>query len=170
MKNLTKILSGSVVIIGIFLLLGCSKNDKLISAPANDFVLSVQPVNGATNIPVSTTVSITFASPMNTSSVAANFGLIGGEKMYEVMDSLNHSMMNYSDMMDWMHSVSFPGHFQWNSNRDSCIFHPDSSLAYHTNYMIYMGRNMESMHKDGMMQHREMMGEDFITHFTTVDK
>ena len=170
MKNLVKTVSMAVIVFGLFLILGCTNSNKIISGPENDFVLSVQPANGAANVPVTTSVQIAFASPMDTSSVALNFCLIGGEKMYEVMDSLNHSMMDYSDMMDWMHSKSFPGHFQWNSKRDTCVFSPDSSLAYHMEYMIYMGRNMQSRHQDMMMEHKEMMGKDFITHFSTENR
>lgn len=169
MKNLMKTVAGLAALMGLVLLSGCSKNTKVISGPSNTFVLSVQPTNGAVNVPISSALQIIFTSPMDTSSVAQNFCLVAGEMMYQVMDSLEHSMMDYGEMMEWMHSSSFPGHFQWNSKRDSCLFLLDSSLAYHTEYMIYMGRNMESTHRDMMMEHREMMGEDFIIHFTTED-
>lgn len=166
MKNQIRIAGIFTVTAVLFLLPGCTKN-KITPSSAKSFILSVQPPNQATNVAVSTSIQIAFASPMDTSSVMANFCLAGGDKMYEMMDSLNHSMMNYSDMMEWMRSESFPGHFQWNSSRDSCLFLPDSSLMHQTQHMIYMGREMESMHKDGMMGHGEMMGEDFISHFTT---
>ncbi len=170
MKSLLKTIGILAAVIVLFLMGGCSKNQKILSNPSNSFVLSVQPVNGATNVPSTTSVQINFAYPMDTNSVSQNFCLIGGERMYQVMDSLNHGKMDYPNMMEWMHSISFPGHFQWNNKRDACGFLPDSSLMNHTPYMIYMGRNMESMHQNMMMEHREMMGEDFITHFTTENK
>jgi len=169
MKNLVKIVAGLVALMGLVLLFGCSKNTKVISGPSNTFVLSVQPTNGAGNVPISSALQIIFTSPMDTSSVAQNLCLVGGEIMYQVMDSLREATMDYGEMMQWMRSRSFPGHFQWNSKRDSCLFLPDFSMSHHTEYMIYMGRNMESMRRDMMMEHREMMGEDFITHFITED-
>ena len=169
MKNSMETIAGLAIVLGFLILSGCSKNTKVISGPSNTFVLSVQPTSGAVDVPISSSVQIIFASPMDTLSVAQNFCLIGGEMMYQVMDSLEHAMMDYSEMMEWMHSSSLPGHFQWNSKRDSCLFLPDLSLIHHTEHMIYMGRNMESRHSDMMMEHREMMGEDFITHFTTED-
>ncbi len=166
MRNQIKTAGILTVMAVLFLLAGCNKN-KITPSSANSFVLSVQPPDQAAGVVVSTSIQVVFASPMDTSSVTANFCLVGGETMYEVMDSLNHSMMDYQDMMAWMRSESFPGHFQWNSKSDSGLFLPDSSLMHQTQYMIYMGREMESMHKDGMMDHGEMMGKDFISHFST---
>src|SRR3990172_11812566 len=101
MNTLVKTVSALAALMGLVLLSGCSKNTKVIFGPSNTFVLSVQPTSEAVNVPISSSVQIIFASPMDTLSVAQNFCLIGGEMMYQVMDSLEHAMMDYSEMMEW---------------------------------------------------------------------
>lgn len=166
MKKQIKILGVLTVVAALLLLGGCTQ-DKVVSPSTNSFILSINPLDQATEVPVTTSIQVVFAFPMDTASVEANFCLVGGEKMYEVMDSLQHSRMDYRHMLEWMHQFSRSGHLRWNSYRDSCVFLPDSMLKHHSQYMIYMGREMQSMHQERMGEHREMMGKDFITHFTT---
>ena len=166
MKKQIKIAGPVTVMIALLLIGGCTQKQPVSSSP-DSFILSIQPPDQAIDVPVTASIQVVFAFPMDTASVAANFCLVGGEKMYEVMDSLQHSRMDYRQMLEWMHRFSGSGHFQWNFYRDSCVFLPDSMLQHHCQYMIYMGREMQSRYQERMGEHGEIIGKDLITHFTT---
>jgi len=147
---------------------GCSDDSPMMSGSGTrPTLLSVSPVDGAINVLPAETIELVFSGPMDTGSVYANFCLLGGEAMLAVMDSLAgmHSSMDYSRMMQWMHGMSVPGHYQWNSGKDRCRFRPDSTLQPNTRHMIFIGRGMMGA-GSGMMNENRMMGKDWISHFT----
>ncbi len=134
-------------------------------------IISVVPENGAYGVDRNTDVTIRFSGPMDTASVSSKCYLSGGGAMHQWLDSLEHTpgMMNgmgdsaCDHMMNWMDSISYTGHFEWNVNLDSCIFHPDSALLPNSDHLLYiseemLGRNGQVMSIDsgshgGLMVH-----------------
>jgi hypothetical protein len=161
-------------IILIVIAIGCD-DDK---SPAGDAgntgptILSVAPADNAINVPATTMISIKFNVPMDSQSVMLSFHCLGGQHMYDLMDSLNHHMgsgghmMNMDHLMGWMDSTSVSGDFHWNDAVDSCWFAPESSLAPDTEYMIFM--NGDIMSRDGgMMDMHHLIYDSYMSHFTT---
>lgn len=167
MKRFRVIGLGTAAVAAILIaILGCSKSSNMMSsAGAAPKVLSVNPIDGATNVAASAKIALVFSVPMDTGSVRANFCLLGGDQMQRMMDSLSgmHSSMDYSRIMGMMHQMSMTGHLGWNANFDSCRFSPDSAMQANTQYMIFMGRNTAC----GMANQNQMMGKDWGSHFTT---
>lgn len=134
-------------------------------------VVTVFPENGAYGVDRNSEVSIKFSGPMDTASVTSNCYLSGGRDMLKWLDSLEHTpgMMHgmgdsvCDNMMNWMDSISYSGHFEWNANYDSCIFYPDSALLPDCEHLLFMrgeisGRNghmmsMDTVSHGGLMVH-----------------
>ena len=113
---------------------------------------------------------------MDTASVTTNCYLSGGKVMHQWVDSVTHlqgtgGMNGMGDhdrdrMMDWMDSICYSGHFEWNDARDSCVFYPDSALGPNTEHMLYITGDVHS-HNDHRMQMDSLQCDGYIFLFTT---
>jgi hypothetical protein len=139
------------------LLIGCSSDDdgqlaagEHAAAPQ---LVSVDPPDGAVDVPPTTAIGLKFDMPMDPASVADAFHLSAGDAMHAWMDSLDHHRpgrmgghMRYMDhMMSWMDSLEHHGEFHWNAELDSCYFLPSDSLMPHVDHMIYLYGPMWSL-------------------------
>ena len=167
---------GALALLVAALSTGCSNSDNnstgsnLSTTPQ---IASVAPADGASGIPVTTSLSIKFDRPMDTLSVMEHVHLSGGAAMHEWMDSLMHTGgmmgggmgMHRGHMMNWMDTIQVHGEFHWNAEMDSCEFVPDSALMSSTEYMMALCDSL--MSHDGMfMDMSHLPYETFMSHFT----
>ena len=149
--------------------LGCSKDSKITSFQNQPgLVLSVLPVDGSASVPTSTSITMSFNSPMDRDAFQQDFLFLPGQMMQEFMDSLAnmHSGPDSMYMRQMYHQYCIQGEFRWNNQGDTCVFQPDSILSPHTEHMLYLMQHRDQqMH---MHEHQgQIMQEDFQSHFTT---
>lgn len=136
-------------------------------------LLAVYPGDSATGVSTAASFSLKFDSHMDTTSVMANFHLAGSSPMHDWMDTLDHyygvggmGMMDMDHMMDWMDSIQYPGHFQWNGAMDSCQFIMDSPLMPNTDHMMFMYGDVKG-HNGMMMDMHHLDYDGYMYHFRT---
>ncbi|NIM65856.1 MAG: hypothetical protein GTO51_07705 [Candidatus Latescibacteria bacterium] len=153
---------------------GCSNDDSISGiAEVQPLVVSVSPQNGTKNVPISSSIIMTFNTPMDTISVMEHFHCSGGDEMWEWMDSLQHHgpghgghMGRMDHMMEWMRDIELSGEFDWNAEMTECVFHPDTGFLAHTDYMIYLEGDVRS--RGGMMMDMHRLQYDgLMIHFRT---
>lgn len=153
---------------------GCS-DDNPTSGTTDQQALvnSTSPRDGATDVPTSSPIVIAFNTSMDTMSVMEYFHCAGGAHMWEWMDSLqdHHTgmgghMTDMDHMMAWMRDIELPGRFAWNNEKTRCVFHPDTGLLPHTDYMIYLEDNIRS-HDGHMMDQTGLAYGGLMIHFRT---
>ena len=177
MKRLAILLATLAAVALVIVLAGCSSDDnESTTGPdsgAAPRIVTTYPADGATNVSRSTAVSLTFNTPMDTSSVRLGFHLAGGNQMHLWLDSLDHhygmggmGMMNMDHMMDWMDSIEYGGQFHWNAAFDSCQFIPDSTFMPDTDYLMFMYGNVQG--RNGMMMDMDQaFADSLMFHFHT---
>ena len=181
MNRISRILSSLILVFGIIFLVGCyDENPVSNDTTLDDFdfptILGVDPVNGASGVDRNSSYIIRFSDSMDTASVTSNCYLSGGSDMRQWMDSVSHMNgmggMNgmgdpdHDHMMDWMDSISYSGHFEWNNNLDSCVFYPDSMLGPNTEHMLYITGDVRS-HDDYRMQMDSLQYDGHTYYFST---
>lgn len=176
MKRFNILWVGFAILLMAAAYLGCSDSgiNNANDSPEFPQLMSIFPADGAAGISIHDSLHLRFNMPMDSLSVRHGLHLSGGQEMHGWMDSLGHygdmdqmHMNTQNHMMNWMDSIQWQGQFYWNTNRDSCVFVPDSSLWPETDYMIMivekeiMGHNGHGMH----MGHNDDGYHYF--HFTT---
>ena len=154
--------------------LGCSDDDHGPMHGNNNTqspqIVGIYPQDGATGVSTAASISIKFDVPMDTTSVMANFHLAGNSAMHDWMDTLDHyhgmGMMDMDHMMEWMDSIHYSGHFQWNGAMDSCQFIMDSSLMPNTDHMMFMYGDVKG-HNGMMMDMHNLEYDGYMYHFRT---
>ncbi len=116
---------------------GCSKNDDNHDGNNNsmpqEVILTIQPADGATNIPQQSAVVVTFDHSM-------------------MMDSLEHMFMLHTG---WgVSGEQMVGAFTWNDDQTVMTFQPSQLFAEDVTYTIHFEGMMMDM--DGMMMHPMM--------------
>lgn len=160
-----QILAACAAVIAAIIAAGCGDDNNPTGNkvnPARPALAAISPVDGASNISRTATISMRFTVPMDTNSVMSAFHLSGGPEMALWMDSIGHhqgmgsmGMMNMDHMLRWMDSVEYSGQWHWNATRDSCWFVADSMLIPDTDHMIYLYGTMQSY--DGAMMNMDTM-------------
>jgi|CXWL01.1.fsa_nt_gi hypothetical protein len=85
---------------------------------------------------------------------------------FDMMDDARH-MPDTAAFYRRMHDRRIPGRFQWNDQRDSCVFMPHSALVGNRDYAIMMrsmGEQMGGWHDAGMMGNGP---DDYMIRFHT---
>ena len=162
-----------LLVFGVWLA-GCSDGGAVTgTAEAQPSIVSVSPADGATKVPPSSPIVLTFNEPMDTMSVMGSFYCSGGDEMWAWMDSLQHHgpgpgghMADMDHMMEWMRDIEHPGEFDWNDEMTECAFRPDILFLPHTDYMVYLERGIRS-HDGMMMDMHELQYDGLIIHFRT---
>lgn len=129
-------------------------------------IMSVAPSNGATGVPVGSSIHIKFDAPMDTLSVMRNFHFVGGQQMNEWMDSFDRHGHMDDGMMEWMESIDHEGHFNWNDEMDDCEFVPSTTCTPQTEYMVLMNGDIKG-HDGTMMRMDHLDNNGYLFHFTT---
>jgi hypothetical protein len=165
------VLTFTMVVLLSAVWLGCSKDSKIISFQNQPgLVLSVLPADGSVSVPISTSITMAFSSPLDRDAFQQDFLFLPGQMMQEFMDSLAnmHSGSDSMHMQQMYHQYCIQGEFHWNNQNDTCVFQPDSALGLMTEHMLYLMQHRDQqMH---MHQHNgAVMSEDFRSHFTTAD-
>ncbi len=153
---------------------GCSDDDPASSMTGQQTVVaSTSPRGGATGVPTSSSIVMTFNTSMDTMSVMEYFHCAGGEDMWEWMDSLQHHhtgmgghMTDMDHMMAWMRDIELPGRFEWNDEMTECVFRPDTEFLPHTDHMVYLEDRIRS-HDGHMMDRIGLRYDGFMIHFRT---
>ena len=153
---------------------GCNHDDPASGITDQQaLVASTSPQDGATDVPTSSPIVMAFNTSMDTMSVMEYFHCAGGDEMWEWMDSLqdHHTgmgghMTDMNHMMAWMRDFELPGRFDWNNEMTECVFHPDTGLFPHTDYMIYVEDNIRS-HDGHMMNWTGLPYDGLMIHFRT---
>ncbi|TAK62709.1 MAG: hypothetical protein EPO24_04770 [Bacteroidetes bacterium] len=181
MKTLLSIIS-LVLLLGIA---GCSDDSSSSMPEDTQQQFTITPNDGATNIRLDASITLSFAQPVDRAVVQQNFHLISelamADSLCPVSDSMNHGMMNTA-MMDSMkmnhvaNQHSTPGTFIWNTESTKCTFQPDSMMMSNMQYMLHMGQEMMQMMNSrmgtmGMMSGHGTgtMSETMMYHFRTMD-
>lgn len=155
---------------------GCSDGDS-VSPVAGEppLVINVSPQNGATDVPTTAPVVMTFNTPMDTMSVMGNFHCSGGDEMWAWMDSLQHHgpghgsgghMNDMDHMMEWMTDIEYHGEFHWSDDMTECVFRLGAGFAPDTDYMIYLEGDVRS-HGGQMMDMHNFQYDGLMIHFRT---
>jgi hypothetical protein len=160
MKNVM-IVAGLITIVAVGVLtFGCSDDHDVTTTNTDQSaaILRVTPEDGTSDVPVTTSITVSFSEPMDMMSVMQSIYLAGGTEMQLWRDSLNHyggfPMMSANmqeHMIDWMDSIHVTGEFHWNDAADSCEFIPESDLMHHTDYLLLLYEGGMRDHHDGMM-------------------
>ena len=177
MTRATVLLVGMTLATTMIWLWGCSDDDHGPRHGNNDTqapqIVGVYPQDGAIGVSTAASISLKFDSPMDTTSVMAAFHLAGSSPMHDWMDTLDHyhgmggmGMMDMDHMMEWMDSIQYPGHFNWNSAMDSCQFIMDSPLMPNTDHMMFMYGDVKS-HGGMMMDMHGLEYDGEMYHFRT---
>lgn len=148
---------------------GCSNDSKITSyVKPPGLVLSISPADGSTSVPTGTAVTLVFSSSVDRNAFEESFLVLHGQMMHLFMDSLSamHSGSDSLNMMMTFQGYGWDGHFQWNDQNDTCVFHPDSSLAPNTEYMVYIMRHREQ-HQHMHQHNGQTFDYDFQSHFQT---
>ena len=168
----------SAVALGLFVLgawlSGCSEDNPVSGITEGEpSVVSVSPRDGATDVPTSGAIVMTFNLPMDTMSVMGHFYCSGGDEMWQWMDSLQHhgpggggGMADMDHMMEWMRDIEHPGEFDWNDEMTECVFRPDTGFSPHTDYMIYLEDGIRSQ-RGMMMDMHHLQYDGLMIHFRT---
>lgn len=147
----------------IFGLSGCSDSTapSMTSNSPAEMISSVEPSDGATGVPLQSSISITFDRAMDTIAVRENFHLLGGADMREWMSSTHPEMgfdhmsnNQFTSMMRHLDEREMPGDFIWSPGLKSCEFVADSAFLPQEEYMMIMyedGMMNLFMHSMGMM-------------------
>jgi hypothetical protein len=174
--RITQMVVACTTVIVSFIAAGCGDDNNPTGNkvnPASPALAAISPVDGASNVSRTTTISIRFTTPMDTSSVMGAFHLSGGSDMALWMDSIGHhqgmggmGMMNMDHMLQWMDSIEYSGQWHWNATRDSCWFVADSMLMADADHMVYLYGTMRS-HEDALMNTGTMPYGAPMYHFST---
>lgn len=160
-----------ILLLSTMLWQGCSRNSGItsyVNQPA--VLLSVSPANGSVSVPASSRVTLVFSSGMDRLTVQQSFLLLNGQRMHDFMDSLTnmHSQPDSMYMRQTFDQYCWAGKFLWNSQNDTCVFYPDTSLAPRSEYMIFLMHDLDQHHQ--MNQYNgATLDQDFQSHFTTSD-
>jgi len=152
-KEVSTMLQVGLVAVLSLAIAGCN-NSTTPTGGANvpsALVRSVSPADGATNVPLQTTISIEFSQPMDANAIRESVHLVGGDGMRDWLDFAhpesgfgNMSYNDYMHMMGLLDSLDMSGEFVWEDGFERCEFHPDSGFVPQENYMLIMD-------EDGMM-------------------
>ncbi len=107
---------------------GTSNSFEVTQVPPR--VTDSDPINGATDVPTSTSITIVFSTPMNTTSVENYFSMYPSASPGAIVD----------------------GSFAWYDGATRLVFTPSSSLEYKTDYTVKItgsARNHTGVNLDG---------------------
>ena len=177
MSRLTVLLIGIALAIAMIGLLNCDDDHHDPMDGNNNTqspqIVSVYPQDSATGVSTAASISLKFDSPMDTTSVMANFHLAGSSPMHDWMDTLDHyhgmggmGMMDMDHMMEWMDSIHYSGHFQWNGAMDSCQFIMDPPLMPNTDHMMFMYGDIKG-HNGMIIDMHDLEYDGYMYHFRT---
>jgi hypothetical protein len=162
-----------LIVLGVWLL-GCGNDDSASRiAGAQPLLVTVFPEDGATDVPTTDPIFLTFNTPMDAMSVMEYFHCSGGDEMWSWMDSLQHHgpgpgghMRDMDHMMEWMSEFEHPGEFHWNEEMTECVFRPDGGFAPDTDYMVYLEGDVRA-HSGQMMDMHHLQYDGLMIHFRT---